>query len=65
MMLVSGTVQSRASSISTGIVPMGQSSKNSRREVSSPKWTMCGSNGVLFSYSAISTFWLNDDSGWK
>ena len=63
MTLVSGIIRLRASSRSTGILPIGQSFRYPRAPVRSSQSTICGSNGVSFSYSAISTFWQNDDSG--
>ena len=35
------------------------------RSPSSIRLTICGVNGVSFSYSAISTLWQNDESGWN
>ena len=63
--LDSGTVSPRASSRSTGNFPIGQSLRNAVRSPSSIRLTMFGVNGVSFSYSAISTLWQNDESGWK
>src|SRR6185312_5231368 len=63
MMLDSGTVRSRASSRSTGKRRIGQTLRKSSREASSSSRTTRGSNGVSFSYSAISTLWQNEDSG--
>ena len=62
--LDSGTVSPRASSRSTGNFPIGQSLRNAARSASSIRLTICGANGVPFSYSAISALWQNDASGW-
>jgi hypothetical protein len=63
MMLDSGTVWFRASSRNTGNLPIGHSFSSAARSASSPRLTMFGVNGVSFSYSAISAFQQNDDSG--
>ena len=65
MMLDSGTVWSRASSRSTGNLPIGQSFKSAARSASLPRSTRFGANGVSFSYRAISAFQQNEASGWK
>jgi hypothetical protein len=65
MTLDSGTVRPRASSRSTGNLPIGHSFSNAARSFSSPRSTKFGTNGVPFSYSAISAFQQNDDNGWK
>jgi hypothetical protein len=65
MVLDSGTVRSLASSRSTGILPTGQIFVSSALEASFSNSTRCGSNGVPFSYSAMSAFWQKDESGWK
>ena len=66
MMIVdSATVRLRASSRSTGILAMGQTARKAAREASSPRSTMMGSNGMRFSYKAMSALWQNDASGWK
>ena len=57
MMVDSATVQLRASSRSTGILAMGQTARNAAREASSPRSTMIGSNGMRFSYKAMSALW--------
>ncbi len=49
MMLDSGIVRSRASSRSTGILPIGQSFLNAAPDASFAKSTIWGSNGVAFS----------------
>jgi hypothetical protein len=48
-MLDSGIVRSFASSRSTGNLPIGQTFRKAAREASSPRSTICGSNGVPFS----------------
>ena len=63
MMLDSGTVWPRASSRSTGNLPIGHSFSSAARSASLPRSTMFGTNGVSFSYRAISAFQQNDDSG--
>jgi hypothetical protein len=55
MMLDSFTVQSRAASRNSGNLPIGQSLRNAVRSPSSIRLTICGVNGVSFSYKAIST----------
>ena len=65
MMVDSGMVCSRVSSCSTGNLPTGHSSNSSARSASLPARSICGVNGVSFSYSAINAFQQNDDSGWK
>ena len=65
MMLDSGTVSSRASSRSTGNLPIGHSFNSAARSAGLPRSTEFGVNGVSFSYSAISAFQQNDASGWK
>ena len=52
-----------ALSRSTGNLPIGQIFLNAALEAGSPRSTTCGSNGVSFSYRAMSTFWQNDDEG--
>ena len=64
MMLVSGMTRSLASSRSTGNLPIGHSFNSAARSSALPRSTVTGVNGVSFSYSAISTFQQNDDSGW-
>ena len=63
MMLDSGTVRSRVSSRSTGNLPTGHNFLSASRSVPSPASSKCAVNGVSFSYSAISTFQQNDESG--
>jgi hypothetical protein len=63
MTLDSGTVRSRASSRSTGNLPIGHSFKSAARSASSPRSTKFGTNGVAFSCSAISAFQQYDASG--
>jgi hypothetical protein len=65
MMLDSGTVRSLASSRSTGNLPIGQIFLKAAADSSLNRSTMTGSNGVPFSYRAVSAFWQKDDSGWK
>ena len=63
-MVDSATVRSRASSRSTGILAIGQTAWNAARDAASPRSTMIGSNGMPFSYNAMSALWQNDASGW-
>ena len=63
MMLDSGTMRSFALSRSTGNLPIGQIFNSAARSLSLVRSTMTGVNGVSFSYSAISTFQQNEDSG--
>jgi hypothetical protein len=49
MMLDSGTVQSFASSRSTGNLPIGQIALKAALDFTSARSTICGSNGVSFS----------------
>ena len=49
MIEVSGTVRSRASSRSTGILPTGQTARNRAAAPSSMKSTISAVNGVAFS----------------
>src|ERR1700730_19106056 len=65
MMLVSGIVSPRASSRSTGNLPIPHSLSSAARSTGSPRLTEFGVNGMSFSYSAISAFQQNDDKGWK
>src|SRR5215831_7078243 len=65
MMVDSGTVRSRASSRSTGILPIGHIALKAAALLLFIRSTICDSNGVSFSYSAISTLWQYDASGWK
>jgi hypothetical protein len=65
MMVDSATVRLRASSRSTGILAMGQTARKAARDASSPRSTMMGSNGMRFSYKAMSALWQKDASGWK
>lgn len=65
MMLDSGMVRSRVASRSTGNLPSGEMARKAARELSSARSTMCGSNGVSFSYSAMSTFQQYDARGWR
>ena len=65
MMLDSGTISFRASSCSTGNLPIPHSFTNAARASGLPRSTRYGVNGMSFSYSAISAFQQNEDSGWK
>ena len=62
MMLDSTSV--RSPSRSTGMRCRGQSDACSARFCSCSASSMQNSNGVEFSYSAISTFWQYDENGW-
>jgi hypothetical protein len=53
-MVDSATVRSRASSRSTGILASGQTARKAELEASSARSTITGSNGMPFSYKAIS-----------
>ena len=64
MMLDSGTMRSFVLSRSTGNFPIGQIFESAARSSSLLRSTSCGANGVSFSYSAISAFQQNEDSGW-
>ena len=64
IVLDSGTTRSRAASRSTGNLPIGQTASNSAREASLERSISLGSKAMPFSYSGISTFQQNDDSGW-
>jgi hypothetical protein len=64
-MVDSATVRFLVSSRRTGILAMGQTARNAARDASSPRSTMIGSNGMSFSYRAMSALWQNDASGWK
>jgi hypothetical protein len=44
---------------------MGQTARKAARDASSPRSTMMGSNGMRFSYKAMSALWQKDASGWK
>ena len=63
MTVDSGTVSFRASSRSTGNLPIGQSFNSAARSVSLARSTILGVNGVPFSYSAISTLWQYEAKG--
>src|SRR6478609_472792 len=65
MMLDSGTISPRASSCSTGNLPIGHNFNSAARSAGLERSTEFGLNGVSFSYSAISAFQQNDASGWK
>jgi hypothetical protein len=54
MMVDSATVRSRASSRSTGILAMGQTARKAALDLSSARSTTTGSNGMPFSYKAMS-----------
>ena len=64
-MVDSATVRSRASSRSTGILARGQTAWKAALEVASARSTITGSNGIAFSYKAISALWQKEASGWK
>src|ERR1700704_5707548 len=59
----SGTVWFRASSASTGNLPIGHSFNSAARSLSLERSTILGVNDVSFSYSAISTLWQYDARG--
>jgi hypothetical protein len=59
----SGMMRSFALSRSTGNLPIGQILSSAARSSGLLKSTICGVNGVSFSYSAISAFQQNEDSG--
>jgi len=65
MMVDSATVRLRASSRSTGILAMGQTARKAALEASSRRSTMMGSNGMRFSYKAMSALWQKEARGWK
>ena len=65
MMLDSGTVSFRASSRSTGNLPIPHSFTSAARSAGLPRSTRFGVNGMSFSYSAISAFQQYEASGWK
>ena len=65
MMLDSAIVRSLASSRSTGNLPIGHNALSSAADAASPRSTKRGVNAVSFSYSAMSTLWQYDASGWK
>jgi hypothetical protein len=63
--LDSATVRSRASSRRTGILAIGQTFLKAVFDASSARSTTIGSNGMPFSYNAMSALWQKDASGWK
>lgn len=62
--VVSGKVRSRPSSRRTGNLPSGHRARKRALESLSMRFTISPAKGVPFSYSAMSTLWQKDASGW-